>query len=89
MVEETKKNLQVKYDAVTETGVYSNAISVTSKKQEMVIDFGYIIPNINPPTIKIVSRINVTHETAENLLKMLSNAVLDNKNRENPKPKKD
>lgn len=81
----TKRKIQVKFDADQETGVYSNAVSVHLKKNEMVLDFGYIIPNLDPTTIKVVSRINVTHETAESFLKVLSNAVLDWKNKQKEK----
>ena len=80
--EDNKKKLQIKYDADQETGVYSNAVSVHMKKNEMIMDFGYIIPNVNPATIKVVSRVNVSHETAESFLKILSNAILDRKNKE-------
>jgi hypothetical protein len=82
-----QQRIQIKFDSAQETGVYSNAVSVHLKKNEMVLDFGYIIPNVNPTTIKIVSRINITHDTAESFLKILSNAILDwkNKQKENNK----
>ncbi|MFC1655270.1 DUF3467 domain-containing protein [Patescibacteria group bacterium] len=80
--DDKKRKIQVKFDATQEAGVYSNAVSVHLKKNEMVLDFGYIIPNVDPTTIKVVSRINVTHETAESFLKVLSNAVLDWKNKQ-------
>ncbi len=80
--EQQKRKIQVKFDSDQEAGVYSNAISVHLKKNEVVMDFGYIIPNVDPTTIKVVSRINVTHETAESFLKVLSNAVLDWKNKQ-------
>lgn len=80
-----KPKIQVKYDAEMETGRYSNAVSVHLNKNELVLDFGYILPNVKPTTVKVVSRVNVSHKTAENLLKILSNAILDwkNKNSEN------
>ena len=81
MNEENKKKLQIKYDPSIEGGVYSNAVSVSSNKNEMIIDFGYILPNVKPSTIKIVSRVNLTQNTAESFLKVLSNAVLDMKNK--------
>jgi len=81
MAEEEKAKIQVKFDAAQETGNYSNAVSVHVNKNEMVFDFGYIIPNVKPTTIKVVSRVNVSHETAESFLKILSNAVLDLKNK--------
>lgn len=81
MNEENKKKLQIKYDPAIESGVFSNAVSVSSNRNEMIIDFGYILPNVKPSTIKIVSRVNLTQQTAESFLKVLSNAVLDMKNK--------
>lgn len=78
-----KKKIQVRFDVAQETGVYSNAVSVHVNKNEMVIDFGYILPNVKPTTIKVASRVNLSHETAESFLKILSNAVLDLKNKKN------
>lgn len=77
-----ENKLQVKFDADKETGVYANAVSVHLNKNEMVMDFGYILPNVKPTTIKVVSRVNLSHQTAENFLKILSNAVLDYKNKQ-------
>ncbi|MBN1494251.1 DUF3467 domain-containing protein [Candidatus Peregrinibacteria bacterium] len=77
-----QNKIQIKFDADKETGVYANAVSVNMNKNEMVLDFGYILPNVKPTTIKVVSRINLSHQTAENLLKILSNAVLDYKNKQ-------
>ncbi len=85
MNDEKKKKLQVKYDAAMEAGVFSNAVSVSTNRNEMIIDFGYILPNVNPSTIKIVSRVNITQRTAESFLKVLSNAVLDMKNKQDKK----
>ncbi len=82
-MEDEAKKIQIKFDADKETGVYSNAVSVHVNKNEMVFDFGYVLPNIKPTTIKIVNRVNLSHETAENFLKILSNAVLDLKNKKN------
>ncbi|MBD3156922.1 DUF3467 domain-containing protein [Candidatus Peregrinibacteria bacterium] len=76
-----KKKVQVKMDQTQEAGVYSNAVSVHVNKNEMVLDFGYIIPNVKPTTIKVASRVNISHNTAESFLKILSNAVLDLKNK--------
>ena len=76
-----KKKVQVKIDQSQEAGVYSNAVSVHVNKNEMVLDFGYIIPNVKPTTIKVASRVNLSHQTAESFLKILSNAVLDLKNK--------
>ena len=81
MADDDKKKIQVKYDADNESGTYSNAVSVHLNKNEMVLDFGYLMPNVKPTTVKIVSRVNLSHETAESLLKILSNAILDMKNK--------
>jgi hypothetical protein len=82
MEDENKKKLQIKFDSALEAGVYSNAVSVSATANEMILDFGYILPNVTPSTIKIVSRVNLTQKTAESLLKILSNAVLDMKNKQ-------
>lgn len=86
--EEQKQKIQVKFDSNMETGAYSNAVSVHLNKNELVLDFGYILPNIKPTTIKVVSRVNVSHKTAESLLKILSNAILDWKNKQSEPGKK-
>ena len=80
-----KKKVQIKYDADNEVGTYSNVVSVHVNKNEMVLDFGYVIPKVDPTTVKIVSRVNMSHESAETFLKMLSNAVLDLKNKKETK----
>ena len=88
--EDQKRKLQIKFDNDQEAGTYSNAVSVHLNKNEMVVDFGYILPNIKPTTIKVVSRVNLSHTTAENFLKILSNAILDwkNKQKEGKEPEK-
>jgi hypothetical protein len=88
IMNDEKHKLQIKYDAEMETGVYSNAASVHLTKNEIVLDFGYVVPNVKPTTLKVVSRVNLNHASAESFLKILSNAVLDFKNR-NKEEKKD
>lgn len=75
-------NIQVKLDQTVEAGLYSNAVSVHVNQNEVILDFGYIIPNVKPTTIKVVGRVNVTHQTAESFMKVLSNAMLDWRNRQ-------
>ncbi len=77
-----KKKIKVKLPENVEAGVYANAVSVNVNKNEFILDFAYNIPNTSEPVIKIVSRINMTHRTAESFLKLLSNAVLDLKNKQ-------
>ena len=73
--------VQLKVPEEQQSGVYANAVSVNLNQNEVIIDFGYIIPNVKPTTIKVVSRINMTHRTAESFLKVLQNAVLDWRNK--------
>lgn len=78
--QETKK-FKVKISEESEAGVYANAVSIHFNSNECVIDMAYVIPNASEPVLKIVSRINMSHQTAESLLKVLSNALLDWKNK--------
>ena len=77
-----KKKIKVKLPEDIEAGVYANAVSVNVNKNEFILDFAYSIPNTTEPVIKIVSRVNMSHNTAESFLKLLSNAILDVKNKE-------
>ena len=77
-----QQSIQVKLDSTIESGIYSNAISVHVNQNEVILDFGYILPNIKPTTIKVVNRVNVSHQTAESFMKVLSNAMLDWRNRQ-------
>jgi hypothetical protein len=77
-----QQTVQVKVDPASEQGIYSNAVSVHVNHNEVILDFGYIIPNQNPMTIKLVNRVNMTHQTAESLMSVLQNAMLDWRNRQ-------
>lgn len=76
---------QVKYRAriseEMESGVYSNAAQVHFTNNECILDMAYILPSAAEPTLRVVSRINMSHKTAESLLKALSNGILDWKNK--------
>lgn len=76
---QTKVNLKI--DAAMEQGAYANAISIHVNHNEVILDFGYMMPNQDPVTIKLVSRINLTHQTGESLMNVLSNAMLDWRNK--------
>jgi hypothetical protein len=82
MAEENKQQIQVRIDPETEAGIFSNAVSVHVNQNEVVVDFGYILPNSKPMTIKVVNRVNLTHQTAESFMKVISNAMLDWRNRQ-------
>ena len=75
-------SVQLKVSEEQQGGVYANAVSVNLNQNEVIIDFGYIIPNVKPTTIKVTSRVNMTHRTAESFLKVLQNAVLDWRNKQ-------
>lgn len=95
MAEENKQSaqgsIQVKLDPALESGLYSNAVSVHVNQNEVIVDFGYILPNMKPTTIKVISRINLSHQTAESFMKVISNAMLDwrNRQKEQKEAKKD
>lgn len=77
-----QQQIQVKLDPALESGIFSNAVSVHVNQNEVILDFGYILPNSKPMTIKVVSRVNLTHQTAESFMKVISNAMLDWRNRQ-------
>ncbi len=82
-----QNNVHLKVDSNQEQGVYSNAVSVHVNHNEVILDLGYLIPNQSPVTIKLVNRVNLSHKTAESLLKVLSNAMLDWRNKQAEKNK--
>ena len=85
MSQQEQPKVNLKIDAAIEQGSYSNAISIHVNHNEVILDFGYMLPNQDPVTIKLVGRINLTHQTAESLMNVLSNAMLDWRNK-NKKP---
>ena len=78
----SEQTIQVKVPENVQQGVYSNAASVTVTNNELIIDFGYVLPNIQPTTINVVSRINMTHQSAENFISTFQNAILDHRNKQ-------
>ena len=85
---DAKEPIQVKIDPAIEQGIFSNAMSVHVNANEVIVDIGYILPNTKPMTIKVVNRINMTHQTAESFTNLLSNAMLDWRNKQKDAPKK-
>jgi len=53
---------------------------VNVNQNDVVLDFGYIIPGMKEMTIDVVSRVNMGHRTAERLLKVLQDSLLDYRN---------
>lgn len=88
MADDQQPQVQVKIDPALEQGAYANAVSVHVNQNEVILDFGYIIPNVKPMTIKVVNRVNITHQTAESFMNVLSNAMLDWRNRQKGGEKK-
>lgn len=82
MKEDNQKKYKIKLPEDMESGVYSNAVSVHFNNNECIIDFGYTMPNMSEPVIKVVSRVNMSHKTAESFIKVVSNALLDWKNKQ-------
>jgi hemerythrin-like domain-containing protein len=88
MANNEQPQVQVKIEPAQEQGVYANAVSVHVNQNEVILDFGYIMPNVKPMAIKVVSRMNLTHQTAESFMNVLSNAMLDWRNRQKSENKK-
>ena len=81
VADENKGKVQIKITDETEAGCYVNAISVHVNQNEVIMDLGYVLPNSNPTTIKVVNRANMSHNTAESFMNVLSNAMLDWRNK--------
>lgn len=84
MSDDNQQSVQMKFDPEMETGVYSNASSVHINGNELVLDFAYAIPRIakdQKQTLKVVSRVNMSHSSAKSFLNILSNAILDFENK--------
>ena len=76
------QQLQVKVPDDVQKGVYSNAVSVNVNTNEVVLDFGYLLPNTAAPIIEVVSRVNMNQRTAESFLGVLSGAMDDFKKKQ-------
>jgi len=77
--DQKKINLTIKEDK--KIGVYTNAVSVSVKDNDVLLDFGYVVPGVKPTTIEIVSRVNMSHKTAEQFMNVLQNSILDFRNK--------
>lgn len=72
-----QQQLQVKVPDDLQAGVYANAVSVNVNSNEVIVDFGYLVPNRPSPLIEVVSRVNMNQRTAESFLKVLTGALED------------
>lgn len=80
-----KKSIKVAVPKEIQAGVYANACTVTVGEREIIIDFGYILPNVEPTTIEVVSRVNMHVDAAKSFLSTFQNTVLDFENRKKKK----
>lgn len=71
------KKVKVSITEEAQAGIYSNAVSVNVSPNEVVIDFGYLVPGSKDPLVKVLQRVNLTHRTAESFMKVFQNAMLD------------
>jgi pyruvate dehydrogenase E2 component (dihydrolipoamide acetyltransferase) len=76
------QQLQVKVPDEMQKGTYANAVSVNVNSNEVVVDFGYLLPNTPAPVIEVVSRVNMNHKTAESFLSVLGGAMDDFKKKQ-------
>ncbi len=74
--------LQVKVPDEVQKGVYSNAVSVNVNSNEVVLDFGYLLPNTPAPVIEVVSRVNMNERTAQSFINVLAGALDDFKKKQ-------
>jgi len=65
----------------TKAGSYANVGSVHVNKNEVILDFGYMVAGANPPEVMITSRINMNHNVAAQFMTIMQNAMLDFKNK--------
>ena len=77
-----QQQLQVKVPDDVQKGTYSNAVSVNVNSNEVVLDFGYLLPNTPAPIIEVVSRVNMNQRTAESFLNVLAGAMDDFKKKQ-------
>ena len=77
-----QQQLQVKVPDEVQKGTYSNAVSVNVNTNEVVLDFGYLLPNTPSPVIEVVSRVNMNQRTAESFIGVLSGALDDFKKKQ-------
>lgn len=82
MADDVKKKVQVTVPEDVQAGIYSNAVSVNVTPNEVILDFGYLLPGSKEPTVKVLNRVNLSHRTAESFMKVFQNAMLDFMNKQ-------
>ena len=80
-VEALEHKVAVKIPVELAKGVYANAARIHIRDSEVVIDFVYDLPDeIELRTIEVVSRVNMSFNSAEKFLSVFQNAILDHRN---------
>lgn len=77
MAENTSTEITINIPPQKLAGHYSNLASITIGKNEVIVDFAFMLPSQNPPAGELVERIIMTPEVARNFLSAFQNAVLD------------
>ena len=70
-------NINISISEDMKAGTYANAASASVTANELILDFGYIVPNETPMTVKVVSRVNMSIKTAESLVQLLQGSIGD------------
>ncbi len=74
---QTQPPINISVSEDMKAGVYANAASASVTANELILDFGYILPNEKPMTVKVVSRVNMSIRTAESLIQLLQGSISD------------
>jgi DNA-directed RNA polymerase subunit L len=78
----SKENKSIKLHIRDEDkcGKYSNVLAVSINSQEVVLDFAYRMPQASDD-VHVVSRVNMSHTTARQIVTTLQNSLLDFENK--------
>ncbi len=76
-----QQSIQLSVAEAMKTGIYANVLAVTINPNEVVLDFAYRMPGNDGRDIQIVSRVNLSHETAKQVVSTLQNSILDYENK--------
>ncbi len=75
---EQQKQIQVQIDAQHATGVYSNLMMITHRKEEFILDFLFVQPQRTPqgqPIANLRSRVITTPEHMKRILKAMEENI--------------
>ena len=75
---QVQPQVYLKMDEAKEVGTYSNAITIHTTPSELVIDFGYFLPKMNPQdqeVVRLVQRMIVPVVTMQQFSKILTQVL--------------